>query len=113
LRRAAFGSRLKNRWVGPDRRFRLGTAHGLGGLVDGGLTGLDGVDQAERTTMSRTEAMLRRNDLGYESEMLNAEEEDLRSQIWTLAIEASQLRRQRMEIDAEIASLNVMISYDA
>ena len=81
--------------------------------MDGGLTGLDGVDQAERTTMSRTEAMLRRNDLGYESEMLNAEEEDLRSQIWTLAIEASQLRRQRMEIDAEIASLNVMISYDA
>ena len=63
--------------------------------------------------MCRTEAMLRRYDLNYESEMLNAEEEDLRSQIWTLAIEASQLRHQRMEIDAEIASLNVMISYDA
>jgi hypothetical protein len=63
--------------------------------------------------MCRTEAMLRRNDLNYESEMLNSEEEDLRSQIWTLAIEASQLRRQRLEIDAEIASLNVMISYDA
>jgi hypothetical protein len=63
--------------------------------------------------MCRTEAMLRRNDLNYESGMLNAEEEDLRSQIWTLAIEASQLRRQRLEIAAEIASLNVMISYDA
>jgi hypothetical protein len=63
--------------------------------------------------MCRTEAMLRRNDLNYESEMLGAEEEDLRSQIWTLAIEASQLRRQRLEIAAEIASLNVMISYDA
>jgi hypothetical protein len=63
--------------------------------------------------MCRTEAMLRRYDLNYESEMLYAEEEDLRSQIWTLAIETGQLRRQRMEIDAEITSLNMMMSYDA
>jgi len=63
--------------------------------------------------MSRTEAMLRRNNLNCESEMLNAEEAALRSQIRTLAIEASELRRERMEVDAEIASLNMMISYDA
>jgi hypothetical protein len=63
--------------------------------------------------MSRTEAMLRRNNLDCEAEMLNAEEAAIRSQIRTLAIEASELRQQRMEIDAEIASLNMMIGYDA
>ena len=63
--------------------------------------------------MSRTEAMLRRNNLECEAEMLDAEEAAIRLQIRTLAIEASELRHQRMEIDAEIASLNRMIGYDA
>jgi len=63
--------------------------------------------------MCRTEAMLRKNDLICESEVLNAEEAALRLQIRTLAIEACEFRRQRMEIDAEISSLNMMISHDA
>ena len=63
--------------------------------------------------MSRTEAMLRRNNLECEAEMLDAEEAAIRSQIRTLAIEASELRHERMEIEAEIASLNRMIGYDA
>jgi hypothetical protein len=54
-----------------------------------------------------------RNNLDWESEMLNAEEAALRSQLRTLAIKASELRRRRMEIDVEIASLNMMIGYDA
>jgi hypothetical protein len=44
--------------------------------------------------MSRTEAMLRRNNLDCESEMLSAEEAALRSQMRTMAIEASEPRRQ-------------------
>ena len=63
--------------------------------------------------MCRTEAILRKNDLNSESEMLSAEEEALRLQIRTLAVAASELRRQRIETDAEIASLNMLISYDA
>jgi hypothetical protein len=63
--------------------------------------------------MCRTEAVLRKNELHCESEVLNAEEAALRLQIRTLAIEAWDLRRQRMEIDAEIASLNTVIIYDA
>ena len=63
--------------------------------------------------MRRTEAMLRRNDLNREFEMLSAKEEGLRSQIRNLVVEACELRRQQMEIEAEIAALDMIISHAA